>query len=90
MSMLDKISIGSKLPLLGVIPLVVCDLRWPSMLRIFLLFRMVLLFAMPIFIGVGIMHYGSLWALLGLVLIISGLRLTTIWIKLIDYASYAL
>ena len=56
----------------------------------FLLFRMVLLFAMPIFTGIGIMHYGSLWALLGLVLIILGLGLTTIWIRLIDYANYAL
>ena len=51
---------------------------------------MVLLFALLIFIDAGIMHYGSLWALLGLVLITSGLGLTTIWIRLIDYASYAL
>ena len=51
---------------------------------------MVLLFALLILTGVGIMHYGSLWALLGLVLIVSGLGLTTIWIRLIAYASYAL
>ena len=89
-SMSNMISIGSTLPLLGVIPRVVCDLIWPSMLSIFLLFKMVLLFALPILTGVGIMHYGSLWALLGLVLIVSGLELTTIWIRLIDYASYAL
>ena len=88
--MSNKISIGSTLPLLGVIPQVVCDLRWPSMLRIFLLFRMVLLFTLPILTGIEIMHYGSLWALLGLVLIVLGLRLTTIWIRLINYASYAL
>ena len=59
------------------------------MLSIFLLFRMVLLFTLPILDGIGIMHYGSLWALLGLVLIVSGLKLTTIWI-MIDYAKYAL
>ena len=64
--------------------------RRPSMLSIFLLFRMVLLFALPIFTDIGIMHYGFLWALLGLVLIALGLELTTIWIRLIDYASYAL
>ena len=51
---------------------------------------MVLLFALPILTGIGIMHYDSLWALLGLVLIVSGLRLTTIWIRLIDDAGYAL
>ncbi len=51
---------------------------------------MVLLFALPIFTGIGIMHYDSLWALLGLVLIVSGLGLITIWIRLIDYASYTL
>ena len=44
----------------------------------------------PILTDIEIMHYGSLWALLGLVLIVLGLGLTTIWIRLIDYASYAL
>ena len=88
--MSDRISIDSTLPVLGVIPRVVCDLRWPSMLSIFLLFRMVLLFALPILTVVGIMHYDSLWALVGLVLIVSGLGLTTIWIRLINYANYAL
>ena len=86
--MSDRIFTNNTLPLLGVIPREVCDLGWPSMLSIFLRFRMVLSFALLISTSVGIMPYSFLQALLELVLIASGFKLTTIWIKLIGYVSY--
>lgn len=88
--MSSRIFIDNTLLLPGEILLVDYNLRWPFILSIFLRFKMVLLFALPIFIGTGVTPYASLWAPSKLALIVFVPGVITLWLGRIGFVNCVL